>query len=65
MATREARCVHDRPRAAERGHKMGRKPHDAGPCGVEAWFETLRDLPHAAQWHILDREEPAIWRILV
>jgi hypothetical protein len=38
MATRGARCVHDRPRAALRCRNMGRKPSDAAPCGVRGWF---------------------------
>ena len=40
MATRRARCVHERPRAAERCRKVGREPHDAGLCGFRGWFES-------------------------
>lgn len=41
MTTQQARCVHDQPRTADRCLRMGRKPHDAGRCGVQGWLETL------------------------
>jgi GNAT superfamily N-acetyltransferase len=41
VATRRARCVHERPRTAERCRKVGREPHDAGLCGVEAGSDSV------------------------
>ena len=39
MATRGARCVYDRPRAAECYPKVGPKPRGAALCGGRGWFE--------------------------
>ena len=41
MTTQQARCVHDRPRTTDRCRRMGRKPHDAGRCGVRGRPEPL------------------------
>ena len=41
MTTQQARCAHDQPSTTDRCRKMGRKPHDAGRCGVRGWLEPL------------------------
>lgn len=59
MATRRARCVHERPRSAECCPKGGREPPEAGRCG-RGGGSCPRSLPRAAIRQIVGTRKPVI-----
>jgi hypothetical protein len=61
MPTRRAKCVRDRPRAAQPYLTPRSKPHGADRCGVRGQFEPAQACPDEAEERIICPRKPAIW----